>query len=501
MIREYYEKICAGEQVRENLIALREALKEERGRRAFAYLLGGDFSCLCGLLKDEDPKVRKNAALILGKMESEDLLPVLFDAYKNETTRFIRSDYLKAISCMDYEALTGALEAQLAKLRSAKPAPEEQKHVSEEIRTLQAMVLRYRNVKRHKFTGSQAKANVILVTNRCQRGATARQIEKGKITMLAGGIKIEGARIGALLPIRTYSEMLFPIETAALEIGWPEAAGRAVAGSALTWLRRLHQGDGPFLFRIELKSRISQEKKGAYIRKLSDAVEQASAGALVNSVNDYEVEIRLLERKDGTFVPMLKLFTIPDRRFAYRAESVAASIAPVNAALTVELARPYLKEGAQILDPFCGVGTMLIERSRAVAAGPMYGIDLFGEAIEKARRNTERADSRVYYINKDFFEFEHGYLFDEIITDMPQTTASRTKRELRGLYRAFFDKAKRHLKEDAVMVLYTTEPQYVIESVRELGGYCIEEKFTLNEKNGTIVFVIRRDGGIDRQEA
>ena len=74
MVREYYEKICAGEQVRTNLIALRDSLKEERTRREFAYLLGGDFETLTELLKNDDPKVRKNAALILGKMESEDLL-------------------------------------------------------------------------------------------------------------------------------------------------------------------------------------------------------------------------------------------------------------------------------------------------------------------------------------------------------------------------------------------------------------------------------------------
>ena len=43
MIREYYEKICAGKDLRANLIALRECLKEEKNVRAFAYLLGGEF--------------------------------------------------------------------------------------------------------------------------------------------------------------------------------------------------------------------------------------------------------------------------------------------------------------------------------------------------------------------------------------------------------------------------------------------------------------------------
>ena len=62
MIREYYDRVCAGDQLRQNLIALRDELKEEKSRREFAYLLGGDFSKLCELLKNEDPKVRRNTA-------------------------------------------------------------------------------------------------------------------------------------------------------------------------------------------------------------------------------------------------------------------------------------------------------------------------------------------------------------------------------------------------------------------------------------------------------
>ena len=117
MIREYYEAICKGVDVRANLIALRSALKDEKEVRAFAYLLGGDFSVLGDLLAHEDPKVRKNAAILLGKMESEDLLPLLFETYQKETTRFIRADYLKAMEHMDYTPYLGALQERLQELR------------------------------------------------------------------------------------------------------------------------------------------------------------------------------------------------------------------------------------------------------------------------------------------------------------------------------------------------------------------------------------------------
>ena len=119
MVKEYYQKICSGKEVRANLIALRNEMKDEKARRMFACLLGGDFTKLCALLHDPDPKVRKNAALILGEMESEDLLPVLFDAYKKEDTLYVRADYLKAISRLEYRPLLRGLKGRLEELRQS----------------------------------------------------------------------------------------------------------------------------------------------------------------------------------------------------------------------------------------------------------------------------------------------------------------------------------------------------------------------------------------------
>lgn len=492
MIREHYKAVCDGTEIREHLIALKEALKDEKNRRAFAYLLGGDFSVLTALLHHADPKVRKNAALLLGKMESEDLLPILFDAYKKEETRFAKADYLKAIAQMDCERIVPQLKERLAELRSREVLPEEQKHTAEEIRILQSILLQYQKTE-HRFCGFDLDEDVILVTSREQREVTARGIPAGRKTLLKGGVRVQGVRLGTLLPIRTYTELLFPIRAEVLTASDPAAVGRGLAESSLTeQMARMHQGEAPYCFRIELKGKMELSRKGSYIRKISDALEQSSGGRWINSTDHYEAEVRLIERKDGAFSAFLKLYTIKDPRFAYRKEVVASSIAPVNAALTAELARPYLKPDAQILDPFCGVGTMLIERTRAVPAKTMYGLDIFGEAIEKARVNAVHAGCRINYINRDFFSFEHEYLFDEIITDLPQVTQAKPKQEIRSLYLRFFAKAEQHLKEDGILVLYVTEPQFVAEAVRRNPVYRIEECFTIHEKNHTAVYVIRR---------
>ena len=70
-LEELYRQILKGKEVRKNLIAIRQGLEDETARRKFMYFLGAEFDPLTGLLGNEDPKVRRNAALILEKETSE----------------------------------------------------------------------------------------------------------------------------------------------------------------------------------------------------------------------------------------------------------------------------------------------------------------------------------------------------------------------------------------------------------------------------------------------
>lgn len=182
---------------------------------------------------------------------------------------------------------------------------------------------------------------------------------------------------------------------------------------------------------------------------------------LRNSTSHYEFEIRMIEGKSGDYYLLVKLNTIVDRRFSYREEFIPTSIKPVNAALLVELAKDYMIPDAQILDPFCGVGTMLIERQKVVKGNTSYGIDHSPEAIEKAIYNTNLADQIVHYINKDCFTFTHDYPFDEIFTEMPYATGQKTEAEIREVYEKFFPFAKRVLGPEGTIIMYTRNREYV----------------------------------------
>ena len=64
-----------------------------------------------------------------------------------------------------------------------------------------------------------------------------------------------------------------------------------------------------------------------------------------------------------------------------------------------------------MLDPFCGAGTMLIERAKCAPVKEIFGIDLLEQAVDAARFNTKLADLNANYINRDFFTFTSEILF------------------------------------------------------------------------------------------
>lgn len=486
MVREIYKHICQGEDVRSNLIKLRELIKNPLEKRNFAYFLEGDFTVLGKLLDHEDAKVRKNAARILGEMECEDVLSKLFEAYRRESQLFVREDYLRAMENLDYRDYLPKLRRRQKQLMEELDlvSQDKRKHLRKEAAVLSQMILKYDGHRRHSFVGGEAK-DVILLCNRLHRQVTAQQVRTGKTVLLAGGVRVLDGNLEELLKIRTWTEAFFPLHKAAVGRADPEEIARAVAGSDLMeLLETLHGEGGAFLFRLDYRGSMAPEKKGAFLKKTAALLEEESGRQLVNSVSDYEIEIRLVENRQGGIMPLLRCGTLEDRRFAYRREAGAGSISPVNAALIMRLAGEYLRENAQVLDPCCGVGTMLIERNYFRSADPLYGVDIFGEAIKMARINSECARMPIHYINRDFFQFEHGYLFDEVVTDLPPAADE-------SFYTSFFRKTEELLKDGGILVLYNQNGGLLERMCHQWENMKILKTEMLNERKNSLLIVGR----------
>lgn len=475
--------------IRNNLSTLRTFVKETSEAKKAQKIVASDDAMWLAFLCDTDAKTRKNAALFLGDIGYQRALFPLWEAYQKEETLFVKSSYLTAISHLDASALENELHQRLEVLLAQEVAENEKKHYEEELHALRKLLISYEGITKHTFC-LKKKQEVVLLTNHIHREVVRRQFEKQGAVLHPLGVKLETNHIEELFAMRSFKEVLFPIPGVEQLSSDPrQAAKQLMDAKVVELLQTLHEGDGEFYFRIECKSKMTLEERSVFAKKLAGELERLSGGALVNSTSEYEVELRLIANKENLFYPTIKCYTLKDERFAYRKNTIAASIQPSSAALMMELVKPYLKENAQVMDPFCGVGTMLIERHRTVPAKDMYATDIFGEAVEKGRENAKAGKVLINFIHRDFFDFKHEYLFDEIITNMPLRGKS-SKEEMDLFYGRFFKKALEVLHKEAVIIIYTNEVGFVKKQLRLHSELQLLQETLMNKKNDFYLMVI-----------
>lgn len=498
MTEHCYEELKENKNLRENLSALRRIVKNPAEKNHLINLIG-DGELLIGFLQADDPKTRKNAALLLGDLQLQPAADPLWDAYERETTLFVKSAYLTALGKMETSAYLDVFKRRMAELAAMETSADEKKHIDGELRELQKIITGIEGIAGHRFCGLTEEHTFVLTTNRECRNATLTEVEEltARVPRIASlhplGVAVRSKELPPFLNLRTYRELLFPIH---VSCGTTQKTPTAASAAAEVWnsdlfplLLECHSEGAPFYFRLELKGVMQLDKKSSFAKRFSSELERLSERKLINSTGDYELEIRLIEKKEGGYAPFVRLCTIPVKRFAYRKHAISTSVHPATAALLMQLAKPYLKKNAQILDPFCGVGTMLIERDIRVPAGEIYGVDLFGEAIRMARENAKAAGEQIYFINRDFFRFEHDHLFDEIITDMP-AGGKQTREETDALYANFFVKSRELLKAGGVMILYTNEEGLLRKHLRLQSEFHLIQQFEIRKKEHRSLYVI-----------
>ena len=350
---------------------------------------------------------------------------------------------------------------------------------------IQTKLIKYNGIKRHTPILEGVRAELLLTTNKLHREIVRRQLPVKETKLHPLGVIVKTDNIRLIMKVRTYRQMYFMINTEGLLSGDErEMASQLWKSDMYDILRRMHREPGPFYYRIESSA------DGEFQSRLSAALDRLSGGKLINSANNYEIVIKLIQTRDGSYFPCLRLCSVKDDRFTYRKNVLSTSIHPSTAALLVELAKPYLKENAQIMDPFCGVGTMLIERKLAVPAREIYATDIYGDAIEMGRENARIAKTGINFIHRDFFDFKHDYKFDELITDMP-VRGKQTRSEMELFYERFFDKAKQILAEGGIIVMYSNEIGFVKKQIRLRPEYKLLQETCILDKKGFYLFVIR----------
>lgn len=502
-----FNNICENINVRQNLSKVRALIKQEDCFDEFVQDISGKENILLELLKNDDAKTRKNVALLIGDIAgaylgeslADTFMSKLYNAYNDEAQLFVKTSYLQALSNFDYRAYVDSLKSEMEHLTNISCEIYDKKHIDEQVRVISDMLVSIEGIKKHEFTGFDVLSNIVLTTNRRYVDTVKEQlleldgIDERCVKTFSAGVMMAADRIAEIMTIRTFDELLFRVAgITVIDSDVNKSANQVANSDLLKFLNKRHDNkdNRPYYFRVELKSKMDMKAKSNFVKKFSTQLESLTNRQLINSKSDYEFELRLIENKEGSFNCMIKLYTIKDERFAYRTQSTSTCLKPVNASLIVELAKDYMKNDAQVLDPFCGSATLLIERNKKILANTTYGIDISGDNIAKAKINTENAEQIIHFINKDFFEFTHTYLFDEIITDMPFETSNKSKGDIKQIYKQFFANAKNYLKGDGRIIMYTHNREFVKEFASISGFDVLEHKIIL-EKAGTDLFILQ----------
>ena len=509
MLKDYLDRLRSGKDVKETLTELKKYLKDCCIQDHVPSEITGHRADLCAvlpvMLDDEDPKNRKNAALCIGLTGSmlknsdgnEDTVRTLFEHYIQDETKYNKAAYLEALGSFDTTCIKDDLLAVRDRIVSEETPEEDKKHIIGEMSWLNR-ILREELEKPHEFTGYLLVNEAALLTNRNFKNITIGELGNIPHREFTAGVMVKTKMIKKVLSddCRTYSEILFVPDNSCLLDPDADIAARTVIDNGLCeYLAARHTNpDAPFYFRVELKCR-DEKNRSNNEKKLASRLELYSHWKLINSVSDYDIEFRFIENSEGKLQLLVGMNTIPDHRFSYRKATVSAGMKPYLAALLVRLASEYTSENASVLDPVCGSGIFLIEREKFLSTKVMYGIDIFGEAIDAAGKNIHSAgfDNKCNLVKRDFFDFRHQYVFDEIIADMPRITSGKNSAEIENFYMRFFRKCKDLIKENGYLFIYTHN-RNLLRKYALMENYRLISEYEISRKEEAYYFILQYGG-------
>ena len=512
-------------QIRQILKDCPGALKDEDVFYSYATVEPIILVCLT----HEDAKTRKNAALVLqtiaeeygtdifgddqvedpaasdeaptaSDLPSAEVASYLYAAYKAEETMFVRSAYLEALKCFDCEPYRAELMERLTFLKEESWAEGDLKHVREERHAIESLFEAPASEMKSEFKGLDREMGILLVIDEAVREAAQTELGAGA-RVVPGGVRLTTSSWKKVQSCRLYKEALFPVPLrkgsqitisnmgslvvdsklipmvdellkAAGDSTQTGSAGEnavsvgnAAENAGSVGSAGENAGAREHPFRMEIRSSSDEDRSGAALKRAAAELEEASKGRLRNSKTAYEFTLVLMAKRDGSLSPYIKLPDSTDHRFDYRKNSEATSMSAVMAAEAVQMIRPYLKDGAQVIDPFAGVGTLLIERAKAVPHGDLYATDIYGHAVIGGRENAELAGVNISYINRDFFDFKHDYPFDEVITEFPDLF-NKEAEEKEEFFRNFFRSAMEVTADKAMLFLISAEDKAMHKHIR-----------------------------------
>ncbi len=441
-------------------------------------LCGGlfaDRAPLYAALEAGTPKVRKNAARLLGAMKSPRDEDALLGALGREGTCFVIPSLILALGACGGRKAAEALEAYAF---PGEDTPENEKHRAEAESARRKALDRLHGGE--AVTGPRKLAQprtMLLVSPEGFSDVLCEELEELSIPHRAHP---EGALVRTDEPeraflARCFAELLYPVRKD-VPID-PKAIAEACAGQL------------GLPYRIELRGYEGDRKE------LLEGIAAAVGGE--NSVSRYALELRV-ECAGAACRLSVKPCYLTDRRFVYREKAIPASMQPALAACIVRYTSRFIENGPEepsVLDACCGSGTLLIEREVFSPVGSLLGVDLSRDALLAAEANVRAAKSGAKLIGKDLTKFMPREPVDEIYMNLPFGNRVGSHENNRALYATLAARLPDWLRKGGIAALYTMEYDLLDRCLKREGRLRLLNR-RRTEAGGLRpwLFIVRREG-------
>lgn len=465
-------------------------------RRAASFVLGellrhssdqAATQALRKALADEDPKVRKNAAVALGKIADAGAVEALAQQLLAEPMNYVRPSIILALGQLGGSAAHTVLAGYTAQ-------------TNDDLRALQ-LALEHSGDTEISAVNSDLpiSAPIDLL---CRYGAEPlliQELSQADISYVKKGpgfvrIPWHGSLAG-LFRFRCFNTPAFPVLDLPNDPAHsPHSAAKAFASSpALKLIAQLTERKRPEAIRyrvtFEPPPRSGVSGRG-WIDDFKSGLEPL-APHLVNSPGRYSWEL-LVRYEHNQWYLGIRPTAYHDPRFAYRVADVPAALNPAVAAAMARLI-PHTDNDI-VVDPFCGSGTPLVERARYAPYRLLVGIDRDAQALESAKQNTLAAGvEQIKLLKGDAYQLQsvltkHSIsAVDAIITNPPYGVRIGSPDQIERLYPAFMAQAAAVLRPGGLLVMLAKNGK-LAHAAAQQHGFATDRQFRI-DTGGILVWL------------
>jgi predicted RNA methylase len=439
-------------------------------RKALAFLLSHFnkspqvVKSLCHvLIHDEEPKVRKNAAVSLGKIGDSYAVDALIMALNQEKIPWVRPSIILSLGAIGGEV--ARIELQKFRVEEG-PDKEALRKALDRVEIFRENVAWVRSDWRYPLV---LEAPVGLESIAIDE---AHDCLRASLSHFRPGLLLvpDNVRPWDLIPkLRCiYGMRIVAGQAAPLDLNDYTSCVQTISdlirnSAPLKELTGWLVSDGSIKFRFSFEK---STRKELFLRMLEAVRKEAERFGLIDSPSNYNIEFVIDTDEHGT-VFFIKPSFHKDDRFSYRIKDVPASINPTVAACLARLVR--VKSQGVVFDPTCGSGTLLIERALLDDGVELRGIDINKAAITAARENIRAAGltKRVRVMQGNASDSTKWHECSEILANLPFGIRIRGEaKNFELLYNDILNHTASKLESSGRALVYTSQKKIIENSLQ-----------------------------------